>query len=360
MFKTFTTTLIASVKMLLRNRTLLVSSLGLAVISIFIFGWLFSGTGNVKLVMGIANSDTSSLSSGLVQDLKNNPAITVKQGSEQDELAQLRAGQRDALIVMAPGFGSNYQQGNATIKVYYNQGNITTLAITRGAVEQIVTNLNQAATGVVPAVHLSEEAVSVHNLRQIDFVAPGMLGMMLMWANLAVGIVLVGWRQQGTMRRLAATPLPSGILISTQMLARLLLSIAQAAALLAIAIFVFKVQVIGSWLSLSVLVIVGSLAMLSIGFVIGSFTKKAEAAQTISTLISFPMMFLGGSYFSTAGAPDFLQPVIQALPLTHINDALRQVINNGASLASVQSDVYILLAWTIAGLLLASRAFRWS
>ena len=310
--------------------------------------------------MGIANSDTSSLSSGLVQDLKNNPAITVKQGSEQDELAQLRAGQRDALIVMAPGFGSNYQQGNATIKVYYNQGNITTLAITRGAVEQIVTNLNQAATGVVPAVHLSEEAVSVHNLRQIDFVAPGMLGMMLMWANLAVGIVLVGWRQQGTMRRLAATPLPSGILISTQMLARLLLSIAQAAALLAIAIFVFKVQVIGSWLALSVLVIVGSLAMLSIGFVIGSFTKKAEAAQTISTLISFPMMFLGGSYFSTAGAPDFLQPVIQALPLTHINDALRQVINNGASLASVQSDVYILLAWTIAGLLLASRAFRWS
>jgi ABC-2 type transport system permease protein len=187
-----------------------------------------------------------------------------------------------------------------------------------------------------------------------------MLGMLLMWANLSVGVLLVEWRQQGIMRRLAATPLRPGMLMGTQMLARLILSAAQGALLIAVAMLVFKVQIVGGWAGLFFVVAIGALTMMALGFVAGSFSRTPEAAQAVTFLISFPMMFLGGSYFPTDSAPSFLSPVIRVLPLTYLNDALRQIINNGANLAGISSDLMVLAAWAVAALLLSTRAFRWS
>jgi ABC-2 type transport system permease protein len=358
--KTFTRLLISNFVMLIRNRVLILSSLGLALISIFVFGWLFGGNGNFKIQLGIANSDTTTASANIISQLQQNASLSVFSGAASDELAQLRNGQRDAVLVMPPTFGSDMAQGHAQIQVYYNQSNPTTLAVTRSVVESIVSNLNQEATGKALPVTLAEIPVSAHNLRQIDFIAPGMLGMMLMWANLSVGSVLVGWRQLGIMKRLAATPLRSGVLIGTQMLSRVALSLLQSVVLLLVAVTVFQVQIIGNLAVLALTLVVGTLSMLAIGYVVGSFAKNQDVAQSISLLINFPMMFLSGSYFATDNAPAALQPVINALPLTHLNDALRQIINNGASLASIQTDLLILLAWMVAGLLLATRAFRWN
>jgi len=130
--------------------------------------------------------------------------------------------------------------------------------------------------------------------------------------------------------------------------------------LLVIARVVFGVRVAGSYGTLGLLIVVATLAILAFGFVIGSFVPKSESAQAVSTLIAFPMMFLGGSYFDTSAAPDFLQPVIRAMPLTHINDALRQVIIYGAGLRDIQQQFLILLAWMLASLLVATRFFRWN
>lgn len=358
--KTFSTLLASSVTMLRRNTALILSSLGLAVISIFAFGTLFGGTGNPPLQLGIVDSDSSPIAQQMVQQLSANDAIKTHIGNQPSELDAMRSGNRDAVIVLNAGFGQQLEAGNAQITVYYNQGNVTTAAITRAAVQSIVNDINQSISGKASPVTLKEQAVDVHNLRTIDFLTPGMLGMMLMWANLGVGTILVTWRQQGIMRRLAATPLRPLTLIGSQMVARLILSLGQGVLLMIIAITVFKVQVIGSWLLLGLVTAVGAMAMLSIGFVIGSFARTPEVASSISFLISFPMMFLGGSYFSVDNAPDFMKPITQALPLTHLNDALRAVINNGASLASVQTDILVLAAWVVVGLLLATRAFRWA
>src|SRR5262249_35089540 len=134
----------------------------------------------------------------------------------------------------------------------------------------------------------------------------------------------------------------------------------QGALLVAVAILVFHVQVVGSWLALGLTVALGALTMMGLGFVVGSFAKTPEVAQSITFLISFPMMFLGGSYFPTSSAPDFLKPVIQALPLSYLNDALRQIINNGAGLAAVETDLLVLAAWMVVGLLVSTRTFRWA
>jgi len=352
--------LVASITILRRNTVLILSSLGLGLISILAFGWLFGGSGGIHLALGIANEDTSPTSTQVVHNLQSQQGLIVSTGTKQAELSSLQGGHQDVVLVLPPAFGQDLNAGRATIQVYYNQSDPRTLAYARSAVNSIVSGLNQQLTGKSMPVLLSEQAVSVHRQQAVDFLTPGMLGVMLMWANLAVGMVLVSWRKQGIMKRLAVTPLRSGTLISAQMVARLFLSIAQAAILLAVAMVVFNVQVYGSWGALALVIMVGATAMMAIGFIVGSFARSEDAAQSIFFLVSFPMMFLGGSYFSVAGAPAFLQPVINFLPLTHLNDALRQIINNGASLAAVQSDVLILLAWTVVGLFLATRAFRWS
>jgi ABC-2 type transport system permease protein len=357
--RTFLATLIAQLRMLLRNRTLLITSLGLALISIFVFGWLFGNGNDPQLRLGIVDHDNSATSQQIATQLGASDSLRVSTGSDDEELQALRAGDRDAVIVIGSGFGADLARGHAALQVYFDQSNPVTQASARMAVQSIVAGLNVQAAGRPSPVTLDEQAVSVHHLRQIDWLTPGMLGMLLMYANLSVGTALVTWRKQGTLRRLAATPLRQGTLIGSQATARLLLSLAQCAVLLTVAILVFKVQIIGSWLALGLTVTLGALAMLALGFVIGSFARNAEVAASLTFLISFPMMFLGGSYFPTESAPAFLAALIRILPLSYLNDALRQVINNGADLAALRTDALALVVWMVVALLLSFRAFRW-
>ena len=356
----FGTLLRASVTMLRRNRMLLVTSLGLALISIFVFGWLFGGSGSVKLTLGVVDQDGSAAATQLVSGLQRSGSLTVKTGTQDEELRALRDGDRNAVIVLPPGFGEGLTAGRASIAVYYDQSNPVTQSATQMAVQSIVAGLNQQLAGRPPAVTLDQRAVSVHHLGEVDWLTPGMLGMLLMWANLGVGATLVLWRQQGVLKRLAVTPLRPSALVGSQMLARLLLSLAQGALLLGVAMLVFHVQVTGSWLALAATVTLGALVMMSLGFVGGSFARTPETAQTVTFLVSFPMMFLSGSYFPVDSAPRFLDPLIRALPLTYLNDALRQVMNNGAGISGIQADLLVLVAWLLAGALLSVRAFRWA
>lgn len=358
--KAFVALVRSGVVMLRRNRVLLISSLGLALISIFVFGWLFGGGGTPKLQLGVVNDDTSPLGAQVVTQLQHSDSLKVYTGTQDEEVLALRDGNRNAVLVLPATFGADLRQGHTTLQVYYDESNPVMEANARAAVQSIVTSLNAQITRQASPVTLHEEAVSVRNLRQIDWLTPGMLGMLLMWANLSIGVLLVEWRQQGILRRLAATPVRPGALMASQMLARLILSVAQGAILIAVAMLAFHVQIVGSWGALLLAVALGALTMMALGFVAGSFTKTPEAAQAVMFLVSFPMMFLSGSYFPTDNAPAFLTPVVKAMPLTYLNDALRQIINNGAGLAAIQTDLLVLVAWMVAALLLSGRAFRWT
>ncbi|HEX5439620.1 MAG TPA: ABC transporter permease, partial [Ktedonobacterales bacterium] len=183
--KAFRALLAASVTMLRRNRVLLITSLGLALLSIFIFGWLFGGGGTPKLELGVVDRDGSALSQQMTQGLRASDSLQVFTGDQAEETQALRDGHRNAVIVLEPGFGQALAQGEPTsIQVYYDESSPVMAANARMAVQSIVASLNQQASHQAAPVTLQEQAVSVHNLRQIDWLTPGMLGMLLMWANL--------------------------------------------------------------------------------------------------------------------------------------------------------------------------------
>jgi ABC-2 type transport system permease protein len=345
--------------MLMRQRALIISSLGLAIISMLVFGFLFSGNSASKTVLGVVDQDHSNISAQVLSQLQKSDALKIYTGASNAEQQALKDGQRNAVIVIPAGFGTQFVQGGAHLQVFYDQSNPVTTATTQLTVKAIVDGINRAVLHQPGPVTLVQQAVAVNDMRTIDFITPGMLGMLLMFANLEVGVLLVTWREMGITRRLAATPLRPISMISSQLIARLGLSLVQAIILLALAILLFSVHIYGSTALLALVVILGAFTMLSIGFAIASFVKKPEAANSIILLISLPMMFLGGSYFNVNGAPSFIQPLIHAMPLYYLNDALRQVINYGAGWSAIQTSVLVLLAWIIASMLLVWRAFKW-
>jgi ABC-2 type transport system permease protein len=356
---TFITLVRSNFLMLIRQRMLIITSLGIAVLSMLIFGGLFGGNGTPKTQLGIVDQDHSQTSEQIIQSLQHTNSLTVFTGSYAEEQQALKDGNRDAIIILENGFGQQLARGGAHIQVYYNQSSPITAATARLAVTSVVDGFNRSLTHQRTPFLVDEEGVATKNLRTIDVLTPGMLGMLLMWANLAVGTQLVLWREMGITKRLAATPLRPIVMIGAQVVARLALSLVQAAILLVIAVKVFNVQIYGPLWLVALMVVLGALTMLAIGFAIASFVKKSQAAQPITLLISFPMMFLGGSYFPVNGVTGFMQTLVHAMPLYYLNDAFRQVINNGAGLVVIQTGVLVLLAWIVASLLITWRGFRW-
>lgn len=345
--------------MLTRQRGLIISSLGLAVISMFVFGFLFGSNSASKTRLGVVNQDASSVSAQVVSQLEKSDALQVYTGSSDEEQQALKDGQRDAVVILPAGFSQRLAQGGAHLQVYYDQSNPVTAASAQLTVKATVDGINSNIVHQPGPVILDQQTVAAKQLREIDFITPGMLGLLLMWANLAVGIQMVNWREMGITKRLAATPLKPLSMISAQVMARLALSLVQCALLLALAIRVFNVHIYGNIGLLALVVTVGALTLLAIGFAIASFVKKSEAANSILLLVSFPMMFLGGSYINVNSAPSFLQPLIHAMPLYYLNEALRQVIYNGAGWSAIQTGMLVLLAWIVASMLVVWRAFKW-
>jgi ABC-2 type transport system permease protein len=122
---------------------------------------------------------------------------------------------------------------------------------------------------------------------------------------------------------------------------------------------VFGTQVNGSWLLLLGFVILGTLAFMSLGFIIAGLAKTPESAGPIAGFISFPMLFLGGVFFPISSMPSYLQPFVKLLPISHLSTALRQIMNVGAGLTTLWSEALLLGCWLIAAFVVASFTFKW-
>jgi ABC-2 type transport system permease protein len=170
---------------------------------------------------------------------------------------------------------------------------------------------------------------------------------------------IAAWRESGILRRLQSTTLKASTFIAAQITARLVLNGLQAVIVLLVGSLIFGTQVNGSWALLLMFVILGTLAFMAIGFIIAGLAKTPESAGPIAGFISFPMMFIGGVFFPTQNMPGFLQPIVKLLPISHLSNALRQIMNVGTGLAGLWSEALLLGGWLIVAFIIASFTFKW-
>ncbi|WP_245831998.1 ABC transporter permease [Solemya velesiana gill symbiont] len=203
-------------------------------------------------------------------------------------------------------------------------------------------------------------AVSGDEIRYVDWLIPGILGMNIMFSSLfGVGYAIVRYRKNGVLKRLKATPLTALEFISAQIFSRLwLIALVSMMIYSGTDLFV-NFRMYGSHLNLFIILILGTFCMISLSLIVAARMSNEEAANGFLNLMSWPMMLLSGVWFSLEGSPAVVQQLAQFLPLTHVIDAARAVMIDGAGFTQISHHLGVLVLMSALFLLIGARSFRW-
>ena len=236
-------------------------------------------------------------------------------------------------------------------KTVYQQ----TLGTTNGAAEAM--NFHLANATSIVAVQ-AQTIPSVKGSSYMDFFLPGVVGMTVMTVSLfGMTNICSNYRSKGYFKLLATTTikkhewmLSKFVVYSIILIASLLVS------------YMIGVAAFGMTSSLTVLtfafILAGAFMFVSMGMLIGVGIKDEESGVAIANAIGFPMMFLSGSFFSVQSFPGFLQGVAAFMPLTYLNNGLRDTMIYGND-ASALLNLAVVLVVGVIMMITASRLMSW-
>lgn len=319
--------------------------------------WVFGFPVLLAAALGVAfsNQAKQAVTVGLLAGAPPTLARTLRDAgidvqllSEAAAREKLRNGQLQ-LVAAAPAAGAPVQYRFDPMR--------PEARLARAAVDEAV----QRAAGRRDPVAVSDRPVTEPGSRYIDFLVPGLIGMNLMSGSMwGLGWVIVNMRVRKVLKRLLATPMRRWQLLLSQTSARLLVIPFEVGALLLFARFAFHVQLNGSVFALAVVVLIGALSFSGVAILVASRAQNPETVTGLMNLVMLPMFMLSGVFFSATRFPDALRPAVALLPLTALNDALRAVITDGASLATQAPPLLIMTVWGLGGWLIGLRIFRWA
>ena len=219
----------------------------------------------------------------------------------------------------------------------------------------------QAAAGRKDVVQTKTVTSSEPGSRYIDFLIPGLLGMNLMNSGLwGIGFALVDMRQRKLLKRFVGTPMRRGDFLLAIMTSRLLLMVIEIGLLLVFGVIFFHMRVLGSVFSIAAIGALGSLTFGGVGLLTASRAQKIESISGLINLVMMPMWIFSGVFFSYERFPAVIHPLIKALPLTALNDALRASILEGTPLTHQWPRLLVMIVWGGVSFVLALKWFRWT
>ena len=218
----------------------------------------------------------------------------------------------------------------------------------------------QRAAGRADAFTAESLHVTEAGSRYVDFLVPGLLGMNLMGTGMwGIGFSLVVARNGNLLKRLVAAPVRRSHLLGAQLTSRLIFLVPEAGALLLFAHFALGVPFRGSLMLLAAVSLFGALAFSGLGLLVAARPRTIEGVSGLMNLAMVPMWIFSGIFFSTERFPAAIQPFVQALPLTALNDALRGVMLQGTGLMPLLPELAVLAVWGTLSFMLALKIFRW-
>jgi ABC-2 type transport system permease protein len=226
--------------------------------------------------------------------------------------------------------------------------------------QKAVDDVLQKAKGRKDVLNSKQVDYAEQGGRYIDFLVPGLLGMGLLGGGMfGVGFAIVDLRIRKLLKRFLATPMKRPDFLLAIMTSRFVFMIPEVVMLLLFAYFIFDVRIMGSVWLVIFCILLGGVTFSGIGLLMGCRAKTLEAASGLMNLVMLPMWVLSGVFFNANRYPEAVQPIIRALPLTLMNDALRAVMNEGASFWDISGKLLGLVAWGVVTFFIALKLFRW-
>jgi ABC-type multidrug transport system permease subunit len=197
-------------------------------------------------------------------------------------------------------------------------------------------------------------------IRYVDWVLPGILGMNMMFSSLfGVGYVVVRYRKNGFLKRLRATPLRSIEFVIAQVISRLTLIVIITSFLFLGTKYFLGTQMDGSYLTLLTVLVIGAISLISMGLMISARVASEELAGGFLNMVTWPMMLLSGVWFSLESASAWVRQLSNIFPLTHVLDAARAVMIDGAGLIQIAPQLTTLILMSAVFLSFGALVFRW-
>lgn len=217
------------------------------------------------------------------------------------------------------------------------------------------------AIGGVSPDALAVDRVTEHGARYIDFLFPGLLGMSLMGTGLwAIGFAVADMRQRRVLKRFLVTPMRRSSFLASFLTSRLVFLAAEVTLITAFGVWVLGVPLRTSLATFAVVCTLGAVAFSALGLLVASRARTIEGVSGLLNLVIIPMWLGSGVFFSYERFPEEIHALLRALPLTALNDALREGMIDGAGLAEVVPELLVLALWTVVPFALALRVFRWT
>lgn len=346
-----------------RNPVSLFFSLIFPIILIGLFGLIFSVTGSSTVTVYTENLDHSSPTSvAFLKALNDTQAVHVQvvapvtNGSFASWLAQ----QGDTVgLVIPAGFDASFSAHQAVnVTVYTDPQDPQSAGIAFGAIEGAANGFNLQAAGGTPIVGATTLNVGSQVYKYIDYLVPGLIGFSILTSPMfAMVEIASSYRKERLFRQLSLTPLTKGEWLTAKILWYIVLTFISAAIMIAVGVEAFGAHV-GFTVGLVPFLILGPFFFVSLGMLAGSVSKTPESAAVLGNIITFPMMFLSGTFFPVSGFPPDLQTVAHALPLYYVIDGMNQVMlfhNNSRALF----DIAIIFIGGVVTFLAAIVAFQW-
>lgn len=353
---------IASCKMYFRNRTGVFFTMFIPVVFISVFGLLSKGDGP-SLTVGLTDQSDTELSRSVVKTLNEVNYFKVTQVSRPDGEQQLGKGKIDLQVVIPDGFGDRSSDGSlkpSRVETYFNQAKPQNGQTANLIIGQIVSGMNSQITGVPEVIGVRTQGVQTANLTTIDFILPGILAISIMQLGIfSVAFAFVSLKTTGALRRIQATPTHPMNFIFAQSITRLLVGIMQVILLTGLGIWLFNFHLNGSPAEFLFVALLGVVMFLGFGFTVAGAAKDENSAAPIANLITFPMLFLSGTFFPRDAFPTWLERITDFFPLTYLADALRRIANEGTHLTQLAPDLLGMTIWGIIIYIVAVRVFRW-
>lgn len=357
-FRAFAAIVKAALRSIAKSPSSVVFTIAFPLVFILVFGFLGEGSKyNIKVGIAPASDTLNPFYMGL----KHSDMVRIAASrNEQDLRKQLEKGDISVLLHM----GKAPQEARYKIAMEVNAADQDKARQLRSALERIAMAADpQTVARLSSLLQVEETVVRSRKFRTIDFILPGQLGFSLLAASVfGTAFVFFNLRQALVLKRFFATPIRREFIILGEGVARMIFQLAGALFIILVGHFAFGytlVQGVLTVINMLAVCAIGLLVFMSFGFIISGLARSEATIPPLSNIITLPQFLLAGTFFSVEAFPAWMQPVSRALPLTYLNDALRQVAFEGASLWAVKADIGILLLWGVIGYFVAARVFKW-
>lgn len=350
----------------LRNKFGLFFGLIFPVVLILIFGAIFSGGSTGTVTVYVQNNDSGpfavpqmDISSHFLSALNQSSTITVVTVNDTGNFADyLAAHSVSDGIVIPQNFSADYLAGRPVNVTVYGNPSSSTSGIVGGTVNGYANYFNLQRYNGTSIISISSATVNTQQTAYIDFLIPGLIGFSILTSPMfSLVNISSEYKKNKLFKQLSLTPLTKMEWLASKVAFYILLTVAGFVLMVGVGIFAFGAHVtLSPWLI--PFLVLGPMLFASLGMLVGTVTKNPETAGVIGNIVTFPMMFLAGTFFPISSMPEYLQVFAHVLPLFYVTEGLNNVmVYNNIPAALI--DIGVLAVITAVIFVLAVKLFKW-